>query len=645
MTAEGPTGGGDNGGRTANDPPLPPAGATGPGAVGAQTSASQPATAETTSPAPLSVRPTLEEIGRLGKAFVLTPTHEWLRRHVETVEIITERFARRRLTIDVRLPHDATQAAGEVPGGTLFFLPVAHLAKAPLTSNIDLVDETGASLALLNRDENADVTAAALAEALKDVVAQPSPLLTALVSQVVHLDGIRSAVLLDLAERALADEAGGASGAAELELSLGAAAANSFLWLPLVGMPGQRRVVQLRYDVELQLPPVVRRRAELIEIEIQRPNHSAVYLRLAGLEDDDPRSTLERILSHLMNLVGWGAVDLYLDTPHIRGPASYHLQVAPPRGVETRGIALLAELEDESGELLEPETRVQRSGAHLYFTGARVTEMFPAVISLRVGRRGFLSLSLMTSLVITTMLWCFESALGSTVARPEISAATLLVVPAALTALVLRGDEPAVTSRLLTGVRFLLLASALLAAAAAAALADIKPHDLTLREAWFWYAIAASAISVLLSVSWILSLDTTHRLTTGHDDPDQARAEYLATGLFVVAGVLTALGAGCFPAVGIDSAPWFFAPTLGAVAIASVVLAAHGKRMGGRHTLGMQLLQIVATLTASVAAIVLAVDGHFGLNRLQVWRICELILTIGLLLFAAAEVLRWRRRR
>jgi hypothetical protein len=416
------------------------------------------------------------------------------------------------LTIDVQLPLPTAELAENVKERT-FWLPVVSLTKTPPRSNIDFHDEQDRDLPLLNRDENAKISAAAVIQAAEDLLPNPpSDLLRALLREVVLREGIEADISLAVVQKALIEEQGPADSTAgrAFDEALRTLAGNSWLWLPIRGRPGDRRIIKFRYDFSLA-PEKLRRRRPGTRLFLLQAEESGVLYRLdlKDLGDGNPRSFVRRLMARLANATGLAAIDLFVDSPYIRGSQTYHMQVDSPPAVEARGIRLLARL--GPGEAVVDE-RHREHGAHLYLANAQVEEMLPTVVTLRVGRRGFLTLSWLTSLLIAGLLWAFHEQWAAAALEPEATVAALLIIPALLTAFVLRPGEHPLASRLLFGVRILVGLGGLLAVAAALAAIGVRPTDWDLRQAWLIYAIAATVVAGWLSLSWVLAWDTTHRL-------------------------------------------------------------------------------------------------------------------------------------
>jgi hypothetical protein len=90
----------------------------------------------------------------------------WIRRRVETVEMLSHEETRRRVSVDFALP-ETTWKALEVEDGVV--VPISVLTKAP-RKKFDLRDESGRSIPVLGREQNGDLAHTALLSAALDAL-------------------------------------------------------------------------------------------------------------------------------------------------------------------------------------------------------------------------------------------------------------------------------------------------------------------------------------------------------------------------------------------------------------------------------------------------------------------------------------------
>lgn len=598
-----------------------------------------------------SQHPSLEEFGQIGAHYLLSE-RLWVRRHVETAALKNLQSAKRRLTIDIELPREPSSAVRE-GRQNLYFLPVTLLAKRPITSYIDFVDEADRSLSLLTREENASVSLAAVIEAGRRLLKEEPPLpLRRVWAELIERNGLDAALALHIAEDVTTRWYPEIEDRPEyfwFMRALRDLAANSFVWMPLRGHGGERRIVKLRCDVAAGPPRLRPQREKTTEVKAVLDDgqgnpveHTFVH---AEPGDGDPRRIFGRVANRIGNTLGLTAMSVALTSPSIRGSSTYHLQFEAPPGLEVQRLTLLTRLrrrrgasKDGSKALGENDWVVENDwdSAHLYMTGAEVSEMAPAVAELRVGRRGFLSLSVMSGLMIIAMMWAYDAAAPINLAdsHPEVAAAVLLVVPVMLLTFVVAPGEHPYASKMLAGVRVCILTLGLLAVADAAAIVAVKPSVWSLHHTWFVYAVAASVFGGVLTLGWLLALRTTRLAWSALNGAWESRAVYSAC--CVVAGLLIgiALGAG-----DMDTGSATAVPALGVgiplvLALACVMLVA---TQAARESYPPAALCWVSGAAAVVAAGFFLEGAIAGLSWCVAWTILAPLVVIATVALAVYE--------
>ncbi len=412
-------------------------------------------------------------VGGAAARFVLAE-RGWTSRHVEHVEVLDEVFARRRLTVDLTLPPVRGGSVCDLgEGEELFVMPVALMRKDRPVTDIDLVDEEGRSLPLLTRAENAAITAEALIAAARLMV-RPFRLGDDLA------DRLRRVALADpdtadeayreapttSAAQARARRLAQHSSFERFDTFALRAIAHSVIWVALRGRRGDRRIVKLVYEEPVN--------------ERARQRRTRLALRF-GLE----------------------SLDVWLFTPHIPDAGSYHLSVSNPAGLDLRRLELLAALVPREGERFDYYVERAVRGGHIYVAGARAVGEGAVAMSLRVTRRGFVTQSLLAAALITALLVVFAACSTALATKqPEVAGAVLLVVPALLVLFAVRPHEHALTTSLLSGVRFVVLLTGLIDAAAALVLAGFTPWDLDAHAWWVVFAISSGLCSALIFAVW-----------------------------------------------------------------------------------------------------------------------------------------------
>lgn len=454
----------------------------------------------------------------------------WSRRHVETLSFLTHDMVRRALTCDLVLPDTTAWSVPWRDGERMYYCPVAAIRKTPPTANIDLRNEEGRKMPLLNRPENAAISAVALAHALKqlldvEVLSDSQLNLIRILLRAEPETALVAAALLRAYVRreTPSSRSHHVQQMADLLASL---AVNSVIWLRLVGVPHQRRIIQLSYDLRVRQPRIPRpRRPEtlLVEFRGRAPVEEPVE------EDDDAhrRGNLRRLFDRAGKFFGLSAYHVSIH-PYTANTDSYHLQAVAPPGMETRAVRLGGRLRNARGDPVRPQEHVTPGTAHLSFFGAQVVKPGPITLSLRVPRRGYMSWAAATCLLISLMLWGFDQYQAQVSAPTShdfaAAVAVLLIVPAVLTSLLGRQGEHALLSWLLSGPRFCVLLAGACAALDAAVLVGITPFGSDTKSMFHYTAIASAIVAGFVCLMWVEALAVTDR------------ARYRALDLFSVYG-------------------------------------------------------------------------------------------------------------
>ena len=361
----------------------------------------------------------------------------------------------------------------------IFFLPLTYLPRAPNLSYFDLCDESGDSLPLLNRVDNAKITGAILPLAANRALERREEHLDAALTLAPHL----TAYLAGIPTRA----AGTSRTFVEAVLDrthlgvypdqrvanvllrdvrfkdlLGVCAKNSVVHIPLAAKPGQRRIVKLSWE------------------QPWRPDESA-----------------DRRWRHAVWIaLGWRPYQLWLDRPHMGAAESQHMQVAVPQDVELvrAGMATrppasaLAEFvppgpggawwtapPDPDKDRLQPSTNERTQRSHLYIDQSPPHRIGGLWVEVRSARPGFVTLAPLTALLVAVMLGVYAWQADTIVGHSEAGAAVLLLLPALLATFLARPGEHAMARHLLRWPRRVMAVVAVLPLTAAVLL--VAFHD------------------------------------------------------------------------------------------------------------------------------------------------------------------------
>lgn len=484
--------------------------------------------------------PSPDEVGAKGAWFFGDNNRRHGVRHVQTVALRTDRLARLQLTVDLLLPGEAPVAVSAAAGQHDFIVPLVLIDKWPPVTHFDLHDEADRTIPLLTRAEAAETTISALlkrAHQLAGDVELPDEVLNIVRAAVVQESELARTHLLwldDLVRENPPWYRARASAWDDLRSLLEELARGWLLWIPLSGRLGERRSIQLAFDLAPTHPPLRPSRA-YVEPIVLETGKSAVHFELNHPGDEDPRSFLQRLVTQAGVLLGVCHIDYWLDLPYASGCASYHLQVTTPEGLEVRDIRVAGRLENPEGEELpSPEATRSQKGGHLYLPpGVQAESSAKAVITLRVGRRGFLTWAALCSWLVAGILWAFAARWADAdgpSAHEGVAAAVLLVTPALLLGFVVRPQENALATRLLSGVRACVLAVGLCSVLSAAALAGVRLQHVDVAASLKLYAIIATAIAGWLTAARVRSLDSRT------DRPARLRREWRQRAL-VIAGI------------------------------------------------------------------------------------------------------------
>jgi hypothetical protein len=386
---------------------------------------------------------------------LLADPARWTHRRVEHLVFVDDQSVRRAVSVDFEVP---AELAG-VP------VPLALLRKRPLV-DFDLRDEGGRALPMLTRRQNGRIASEVLraaAEAVTgealgdDLVADLLRVSTAAPEEAdAVLEGLRTGARGTEGAALLADP-----GFETLAFEL----ARSFLLL-------------------VEIPPQAGRRV----------------LKFAYAEPFGWRTALPERMS-------WRPAGIEIEVPAVARAGSYHFEIEAPEGLEIAWAGLLAFGGGGAFEehVVEEEEGLRR--VHLYLADVPYGADGVAGVWLRTPRRGFLRQAWLSGLATTLSL------LLLTLLSPRLPGGTasgttaiLLAAPGFLSLFAARPGEHGMLSRLLLGVRAVLLAQAAVAYLGAFALAALPGGGE--QQLWLRGLLAASA---LLSISLTASLMTPRR--------------------------------------------------------------------------------------------------------------------------------------
>jgi hypothetical protein len=450
-------------------------------------------------------------------AWWFTRPPDFIRRNVVTMNIQADGKISVVECIDVELPRDKRAWFNWLGGQKLYPVPVGLAAKGGWLSHLELLDERGAIIQPITDDPSV-ITAAALKRATKAILGNKADervtnimgaMVAALGDQMLVLGAVARRMLDDLDVHAIDPEKVEILNSLLTDLH-----ASWMLWVFIEGMPGQRKSVQLKYHIRCVRPPLIpRRRPTLVRAMIDGTELYSEWISEMQPDEND-RSLLRRLWNAGADVSGFAPYSLRVDAPHVRRTCSYHLNVCSEEGMEVRKVLLYSYGESDKDQMVVAGAVADNRG-HLTVADASTIGTRPAVnIHLRVARQGFLFFSALAGCLIATMLWLFVAAAEYACHNYTVAAPTLLVVPSVLIIFASGPRESVLTSRLLVGVRLLILAAAACSIAAAAALAGVWLVGSGASGDHWWQdvernwradATVATGVGLMLLISWILA--------------------------------------------------------------------------------------------------------------------------------------------
>lgn len=506
---------------------------------GEETSAEQSAEHERTLAEPGFGDPKPEEIppaDQWGWTLELSPTHlrrlgpiglelwrrgrQWVNRRVETIELLDVDTVGLRLSVDFRIPRELPGDVEFADKQRTFCLPVTILPRKTSLVYFDVRDEEGTSLPLLTRRENAGVTGSILVAAGRRALSvhreqhggEQLDLAPGLIAYLAAIPKRRWSAakvflksVLDPDDSDIYPE----RGVAEVLLHdqdfrdlVSLAASCSFVHVPVVATPGERRIVKLSLISPWDSPA-------------------------SGTPRDDGESWWDHRAHRTVTWLGWQAETRYLTMPHVGNAETFHVQIRAPGRVEFTEAGMrngppsdLVRSEFPSAPALpQPDSDDPDDASgyqqflggiskrkHLYVGRAHAHRTGIVWVRFRVVRHGFLRAAVSVAWLTSVVLAMFAMRAEYVTGDSQTAAALLLLLPALIAGFLIAPGEHAMTRYLLRGPRFLTAAIGALALVATGAMLTMqsKPAPSVLCDIWGVEAALAAAISVLLTISMFL---------------------------------------------------------------------------------------------------------------------------------------------
>jgi hypothetical protein len=349
----------------------------------------------------------------------------WIERRKEHVTILDDASLRRQISVDFSLRRTASPIADAVTDESpeqLYCAPVFMLPKAPANlMAFDLVDETGQSLRLLSRLDNARVSGAVLRLMAKRILHArgwklPAPLAIEL-TQIAEVDSDQSKQRAARVANSLhADYAG--------ETRILAADERFQWWLATL----------THSSIVVVIYRAVAPRRKILKLTFEQPIESQLKWRTS---------------------LGWHPYEVWVDSPLIEA-RTYHFEAEAPPGLRITE----AKLSDDRHKVPVEDNGFLRR-IHLYRQDAARSGAATAVMRLCVGAGfgggAFMAASLTTGALVGAAVFAEQIA-----TNPTSAPALLLFLPGLIATYIARPDQHPLTTRLLWGARRALLAIALI---------------------------------------------------------------------------------------------------------------------------------------------------------------------------------------
>jgi hypothetical protein len=497
-------------------------------------------------------------------SFYLGNHHKLIHRHTESMAIRGDQTARWTLRIDFELPRAPEASCGEHNGEAIFLFPLLFLRKAQGRTGFEARDEHGATVPLLNRELSDEISGRAAALAATRLIEAarvekpelpdlPAESLGFAFERVCRWRPYIASVILNKLKYNLDKGVLGVWREAGLIEDLELLVDHSLVWIPLRGLPGERRVIEVAHDTELSRRPLLRWHFGELKVTRNRLRWWRRRHRRRQLEDEDRvldtgeakygqtarRASFSVLGERLAQPLGWMPIEFDFPTIYTRRCDSYHFEMTCPGGLKPRGVRVTIDQEggkngdqrdeasdregDGKGSTKEVRKDLERSArktmgsraAHLYLPGGRDVGDVVLRATVGISSDAFPILWVLMGTITTMMLWALVALnpnwlVGDSKSHNEIAAGVLLIVPALLGALIVGSDERA-ESKLLSGARILLLVTGLCCAGATAVLTDIEPFSTKPQATWAVCAAVATAALIPLVTSWLISLDAVWR--------------------------------------------------------------------------------------------------------------------------------------
>jgi hypothetical protein len=620
--------------------------------------------------------------------YYLRGEHRLIRRHYESITLCPDNTAFWEMQVDFELP--TIRDAGyedDSDKPPLFLFPLIYLKKADPRIKFNVVEPGQGPVPFPIRTECDAISTVAIQQAIQSLARRSntdqSSLDEADLKSLTRVIAAAKPFVAALALRELEAKVGlGDPGAGTqpgepyqrigeliessgVRESLEMMVEHTLLWVTLRGEPHERRSIVVSQEISInrrsltrwsfgRLPtPTLRRTRGVVEhagsrwtptrrflewAQHRRARHPELTIGEHRYGRRDRRFRFSVLSERLGQPLVCLPFETIVPTIYTKRCRSYHFEFRAPEARTPRDLKVsfgpsLAEPPEHDPAHSAPESKHVRTtltprAARLDMPWSAIGKPVNFRITVGVGNGAFPILWFLAAAITATMLWVFAAA------KPEqdsqTAVAILLVVPALVAGLAVSSNEVQI-SELPGGSRLLLLVAGISALVAALPLGGAEPFHM--KPTWMWVACAtaATAASVPLATSWLLSRPATWRRlmelkTRGRQELALILGILLSLALTVA---LYRLERGLVPRGAI-------AVTLFAVAIFMATMASNRAALEmneTRHYIGLSFL-LAGSVCLALGCIELCAIAKGDPKRLQEWAERA---SFGILLFASVS--------
>jgi hypothetical protein len=297
-------------------------------------------------------------------------------------------------------------------------------------------------------------------------------------------------------------------------------ARNFVLCVPIEHEANVRRVLQYSYQEPITEPVLrFRRRSRTVLAAMEAVRKREEWLEgIPGSRSPDEWLAVAASAppqeigawTKLQRGIGWRAKWCAFEAPAVGWGGNHHFEVVAPEGLQIRrvSVSVVEPGEDRARVRASPGAR-NNDRLQLYATGVPRGSQAKAEVALKprsatVVRGAALAAIMTVAALIVTLVYLPEIQGNGDGGSLDVTAGLLLVIPGLLAVYVARGDEHAMTTSMLYGLRILAGAAGMLSVVGAG-LMLIGPATGVRLVLWVLVILAAFVTAVVLAVAWRLS--------------------------------------------------------------------------------------------------------------------------------------------